>query len=227
MRRRLSFVMLALLTAGCAGQEVAPDQVPAVPAAASPTGASPDGTATGSPTGSPGGPSTGHGIRLTGEGTFKPFKEGVTAVVYDRKLVPSGAKGEVTVDSMGEQTVTKLSLDGMLHNRKYGAHLHVNACGEQPDNAGPHFRHEASPSASPDGTPAATSAANPHNEVWLDVTTDAEGDGKSKATQHWALTSDRLPGSLVIHAKPTTTTGPQAGEAGDRVACLTLNPSDD
>ncbi|MCG5212721.1 superoxide dismutase family protein [Streptosporangium soli] len=185
----------------------------AVPASASPTGATPEGSPTGSPTGKE--------VHLVGEGTFEPYKQGATAVVYDEKLVPSGAMGEATIESTGTETESELFLEGMLPNRKYGAHLHVNACGEKPDDSGPHFRWEASPSASPN------QPATRENEIWLDISTNGEGDGDAHATQPWALTKDRLPGSVVIHAKETTTTGPQAGQAGDRVACLTLNPSDD
>lgn len=67
---------------------------------------------------------------------------------------------------------------------------------------------------------AGASYANPQNEVWLDVTTRADGRGSSVATHPWAFAPP--PRSLVIHAT-TTKTGPaDAGDAGARVACLTL-----
>ncbi|MFI0421466.1 hypothetical protein [Spongiactinospora sp. 9N601] len=273
-RRHVHVLMLAVLgagyaaTAACsAGQQAPQAQGPAA-APASPT-----------QTGSPSPDATGaKSIRLKGQGTFVPFAEGENAVVYDEKLVPSGAKGEVTVASKGEGTASELSVDGLLPDRQYGAHLHVNPCGENPDDSGPHFRGqeatgtptstagpEESPTGSPDesptgsptngpqgfaasptsgptngptdsptgaptdtmapspnGTATAQNPANPVNEVWLDLKTNSEGDAEAKSKQPWTLSETRLPGSLVIHAKPTTTEGPQAGEAGERVACLTL-----
>ncbi|MDF5757239.1 hypothetical protein [Spongiactinospora sp. TRM90649] len=222
--------------------------------------------ATESPTASPTASPSGATIRLSGEGTFAPYKEGEKAIVYDEKLVPSGAKADVSVKTEGEETISKLDVEGLLPDRQYGAHLHVNPCGQTPDSSGPHFRGEeqggtASPSpsggtesptvtpegsptgatespaespaesptgtpeGSPTGSPTAEGPANPTNEVWLDFKTNGEGDAEAKARQPWALTAGRLPGSLVIHAKPTTTSGAHAGEAGDRVACLTLSPT--
>jgi Cu-Zn family superoxide dismutase len=149
-------------------------------------------------------------------GTFEPYREGAPAVVYDTALVPPGATGSVKVESSGERTTAELGVTGFLPNRTYGAHLHTNPCGVQPKDAGPHFQHTHTP-----GAPAHV-AANPVNEVWLDFTTDHKGDARSTARQPWALTSDRVPGSLVIHAEPTKKSGTKAGDAGARIACITL-----
>ncbi|MEW9551315.1 superoxide dismutase family protein [Nonomuraea sp. NPDC050783] len=131
------------------------------------------------------------------------------AVVYDRKLVPEGAQGSVTVESSGGRTRTSLVVEGLLPDHHYGAHLHTRPCGAAPADAGPHYQHH----------PGQVDAVS---EVWLDFTTDDEGAGRASAGNDWSLEPTRLPGSLVIHAGPTVTSGPQAGTAGDRVACLAL-----
>ncbi|TMR18265.1 superoxide dismutase family protein [Nonomuraea turkmeniaca] len=147
-------------------------------------------------------------VTLSGAGDFTPAD--TDAIVYDRKLVPEGAQASVSVESSGGQTRTSLVVEGLLPSRTYGAHLHTKPCGKKPNDSGPHYQHHAG-------------KIDPVSEVWLDITTDGEGTGRSSARNDWVLAPDRLPGSLVIHAKPTVTSGPQAGQAGDRVACLTLS----
>ncbi|WP_169789147.1 superoxide dismutase family protein [Nonomuraea candida] len=138
------------------------------------------------------------------------FTEGDTAAIaHDRKLAPQGAQASVTVESGRGETRTSLVVEGLLPDRRYGSHLHAKPCGKKPADSGPHYQHHPG-------------QINPQSEVWLDFTTDGEGVGRSSARQNWVLERDKLPGSLVIHAKPTVTSGPQAGQAGDRVACLTL-----
>ena len=64
--------------------------------------------------------------------------------------------------------------------------------------------------------------ANPQNEIWLDLRTDGDGDGESRAEVPFAFT-DRAPASIVIHEAETTGTAPgQAGSAGARLACVTV-----
>ncbi|WP_327589389.1 superoxide dismutase family protein [Nonomuraea sp. NBC_00507] len=131
------------------------------------------------------------------------------AIVYDRKLAPKGAQASVTTESSGGQTRTSLVVEGFLPSHTYGVHLHAKPCGKKPDDAGSHYQHRQG-------------QIDPVSEVWLGVATDAQGAGRSTARNPWALDPNRLPHSLVIHAKPTVTSGPKAGQAGDRVACLTL-----
>ncbi|MFI7129633.1 superoxide dismutase family protein [Nonomuraea sp. NPDC050153] len=150
---------------------------------------------------------TGGAIRLAGEGEFTASD--TSAIAYDRKLAPKGAQGSAHVESADGKTRTTLVVEGLLPNRHYGAHLHDKPCGKKPEEAGPHYQHTA----------GEVSAAS---EVWLDFTTDGEGAGRSTARNDWVLDPAKLPGSLVIHAKATKTSGPEVGTAGDRVACLTL-----
>ncbi|SDH40164.1 superoxide dismutase, Cu-Zn family [Sinosporangium album] len=193
---RVAALLMAILTTGCgaaqeAGRPEAHDPTPTVHPMA---------------------------IRLTGGGTFEPYKPGATAVAYDPKLVPKGAEGAVVSESVDSTTVSTLTVKGMLPSRTYGAHLHTKPCGAKPDDSGPHYQHAQTP-----GAPS-HHMANPHNEVWLDFTTDGTGAGTATARQSWAYTPDRLPGSLIIHERKTTPEGPEAGTAGARVACLTLKP---
>ena len=64
--------------------------------------------------------------------------------------------------------------------------------------------------------------ANPANEIWLDLTTDAAGNGRAKAVVDWQFPSGRRPGSVIIHERHTSTGAGTAGVAGQRVACLTV-----
>ncbi|SDQ33116.1 superoxide dismutase family protein [Thermostaphylospora chromogena] len=235
--RRFQILALALLSVGyvgCAGQEPPSADEPsaAAPAGATPTSASPVPAE----------------IRLTGGGTFEEYTEGGRAIVYNRDLVPEGARAEVTVESDGEETTSELEVWGLAPNRNLGVHLHVNACGRKPDSSGPHFRHSASaapesspapgepedtgspaatpsPESSPEGTASPTPEANPTDEVWLDITTDESGHATATSTNPWGLSPDDLPKSLVIHEKPTQSEGPDAGSAGGRAACITLTPA--
>ncbi|GII92893.1 superoxide dismutase family protein [Sinosporangium siamense] len=157
-------------------------------------------------------------IRLVGGGVFVPYTEGVDAVVYDPKLAPKGSNATVTVESVDSTTVSTLTVKKFKPMRTYGAHLHTKPCGAKPDDSGPHFQHDHS------HTPGMPSEhlANPRNEVWLDFTTDGTGSATATARQDWSFPPDRLPGSLIIHERATTSQGPEAGTAGARIACLTL-----
>lgn len=187
---RLPAFLLVLLAAGCAQSGPALDAAPP----------SPGGTAST--------PAAGV-VTISGSGQFTP--DGKTAIVYDRKLVPEGAQASVSAESTGGTTLSSVVVEGLLPNRKYGVHLHVNPCGPKPDDAGPHYQHQGK-------------HADAKNEVWLDLKTDGSGAANASSRNDWVLDPDRLPRSLVIHAEPTVSTGPSAGTAGSRAACLTLSP---
>jgi Cu-Zn family superoxide dismutase len=182
---RVPALLLILLTAACAGPP-APLQEASKP-------------------GSPGQPGA---LTVSGAGEFTP--ENTAAIAYDRRLAPEGAQASLTAESAGETTRTSLVVEGFLPNHHYGAHLHVAACGTDPDDAGAHFQQHAG-------------HADPSSEVWLDIATDESGDGRATARNPWRLDPAGLPKSLVIHAQRTKKTGAQAGQAGPRVACLTLH----
>ncbi|MFI6507020.1 superoxide dismutase family protein [Streptosporangium sp. NPDC050855] len=190
MRTLGVLVAALLLCAGCG------DQVDAQHPAGHRSGASASGA-------------TDAGIRLAGGGTLTAPAQRASAIVYDTALVPAGAEVTVTAESGAVLSTSTVTAKGMLPARAYGVHLHVNPCGPEPDDAGPHYRH-------------AHTHASAENEVWLDFTTDARGGATATATQDWAFSPGRPPRSLVIHAEPTRTAGAEAGNAGPRVACVTL-----
>ena len=137
-------------------------------------------------------------------------------------LAPVGAKLTVTLTPSDGATTGKLEVSGLLPNRGYAVHLHSKPCGSTGEAAGPHFQHHVDPAATPDKPSTDPAFANPNNEVWLDVQTDANGSGTSTIRVPFVFT-DRVPAAVVVHEAMKTETQPgQAGKAGDRIACVTL-----
>ena len=155
-------------------------------------------------------------------GAASVHERATTAFTYNPALAPEGATVEVEADGRGGSTEIRLDVDGLLPNRGYAAHAHANPCGPTGDAAGPHFQNNVDPAAAP-GKPSTDPAyANPQNEIWLDLRTDGNGDGESRAEVPFGFTG-RAPASVVIHEAEATNTGPgQAGTAGARVACVTV-----
>ncbi|SCF80049.1 superoxide dismutase family protein [Streptomyces sp. Cmuel-A718b] len=130
-------------------------------------------------------------------GSFVPSD----ALTYDTRLVPAGARIEVTefTDPSGTRVGTRLR--GLTPGRAYGMHVHTSPCGPDPAAAGPHYQHR----------PSAT--ADPVNEVWLDFRTDEDGDGRAEAVQDWNFREGGAR-SVIIHDRQ--------GGAGERAACFTV-----
>lgn len=143
---------------------------------------------------------------------------GGPAITYDETLIPAGSSVGVTSQEDGETTTVTLDVEGLQPDRTYGAHAHVAPCGPDGDDAGPHYQFEQDP-VTPSVDPA---FANPENEIWLDVTTDAEGAGSSTATVDWVAPDDRRPESVIIHEMETATGAGEAGTAGGRPGCITV-----
>jgi Cu-Zn family superoxide dismutase len=160
------------------------------------------------------------GRTITARGTFVAYTPGATAVTYDPALVPVGATATVTITQTAANTRVQSTVAGLRPNRGYGAHLHTNPCGPTGDAAGPHYQHQRDPAASASRPSVNPSYANPHNEVWLDFTTDSHGGATATATHPWTFGTN--PRSLIIHAMTTKTAPGQAGTADVRAACLTL-----
>ena len=73
---------------------------------------------------------------------------------------------------------SRLHVKGLEPDTEYGAHAHANAAAASTGaDAGPHFQHVVDP-VLPSVDPA---YANPRNEIWLDLTTNAAGNGVAKA----------------------------------------------
>jgi superoxide dismutase, Cu-Zn family len=207
-RRLTVLVAAAVLTAGCGsgGQAPAATEAPAATApAAEPSAAAPGADDTGTP---------------VAEGALAPADRATNAFTYNPALAPEGAAVSVDVEPAGASTAVSLDVEGLLPDRGYAAHAHVNPCGATGDVAGPHFQNKADPAAAP-GKPSTDPAyANPQNEIWLDLRTDGDGDGEASATVPFTF-SGRAPASVVIHEAETTATTPgQAGSAGARLACI-------
>jgi Cu-Zn family superoxide dismutase len=141
-----------------------------------------------------------------------------TAITYDPALVPVGSRGAVSSETADGSTTVMLAVRGVDPERRYGAHAHAEPCGATGDLAGPHFQNQVDP-VQPSVDPA---FANPENEVWLDLTTDESGAGSATATVPWAFEGDRRAQSVIIHAMPTATAPGEAGTAGARAACITV-----
>ena len=143
---------------------------------------------------------------------------GGPAATYDVSLVPAGATAKVTSSESNGSTTVTLNVTGLVPNRAYGAHGHVNPCGADGADAGPHYQFQKDP-VTPSVDPA---FANPQNEIWLDFTTDASGTGTATATVPWTSPADRRTEAVVIHEKPTSIEPGKAGTAGTRPACITV-----
>jgi Cu-Zn family superoxide dismutase len=141
-----------------------------------------------------------------------------TAVTYDRDLVPVGSRVAVSAKSDDGTTTVRLALRGLQPDRRYGAHVHSEPCGDTGASAGPTFQNVVDP-VQPSVDPV---YANPQNEIWLDFRADEAGAGSSQTTVDWGFTADRRAKSVVVHAWPTETEAGRAGSAGSEVGCVTI-----
>jgi Cu-Zn family superoxide dismutase len=163
-------------------------------------------------------------IALFGSGTLTTPNPASQAITYNPDLAAIGAAMTSSlIPSSDGSTRAELTVSGLLPNRGYAAHAHTNACGAAPAAAGPHFQNHIDPAATPEAPSTNPRYANPNNEIWLDVRTDSAGAGTSSTTLPFILT-DRAPGSIVMHEASQTRSDPgHAGNAGARIACLTLS----
>ena len=160
---------------------------------------------------------------LQGEGALGAPAQSAKAITYNPTLAPMGAQLTALLTPSGESTTVELTAKGMVPNRSYAAHAHTTACNVNPDSAGPHYQNRVDPAATRQAPSKNPEYANPENEIWLVLRTDASGSGSAQTTVPFLFTG-RGPGSIVIHEAAQTATGPgQAGDAGSRIACLTLS----
>ena len=153
--------------------------------------------------------------------TFLPPGEGAGAVTYDEEAVPEGATADVQVRTGEDATQVEVTVTGLEADRDFGAHVHTEPCGDDPDESGPHYQDELDPEADEDNPSVDPEYANPDNEVWLDFTTDGGGNGDASATVPWEF-RDGEAQSLVLHEEHTATEHGEAGQAGDRLGCVTV-----
>jgi Cu-Zn family superoxide dismutase len=145
------------------------------------------------------------------------------AETYNPALAPLGAHLSASLTpSGGKSTTAEFTVSGLLPNRGYAAQAHVNTCGGSPGGVGPNYQNRIDPAVNPTAVGVAPSAdpqyANPQNEIWLDLRTDANGSGTSRTTVPFVFT-DRGPGSIVVGDAQQTS----PGKDGAPVACLTLS----
>ena len=158
---------------------------------------------------------------VVSEGTLSAAP-GSPAVTYDPQQAPEGAVVRVETVRAADSVTATLRVQGLQPDRGYAVHLHDDPCGPDGDDAGGHFQHQLDPAATADDPSTDPVYANPQNEFWLDIRTDAQGAATAAATTPFAL-ADRAPQSLIIHEEEVTNPGPEdAGTAGDRLACLTV-----
>ncbi|HVQ19099.1 MAG TPA: superoxide dismutase [Actinomycetes bacterium] len=141
------------------------------------------------------------------------------AWTYDPTHLPVGARMVVTATYPDNGTsIITLHLTGAAPSREYGAHAHKAACTSVSADALGHFQFQPNPDPLNPTDPA---YANPSNEVWLDLLTNAAGNGRAQAVVPWQPGASR-PMSVVIHESHTATEDGSAGTAGLRLGCMTV-----
>ncbi|MCD9193507.1 superoxide dismutase family protein [Streptomyces albireticuli] len=143
---------------------------------------------------------------------------GYGAVTYDPKSVPPGSRVEVRERTSDRGTWFELRLAGVQAKRTFGAHVHQKPCGtDSATSGGGHYQNVKDP-VQPSVDPA---YANARNEAWLDLTTDARGNGRSQTSVRWRV-RDGEARSVVVHERATDTRPGKAGTAGARLACVNV-----
>ncbi|MGH3671525.1 MAG: superoxide dismutase [Pseudonocardiaceae bacterium] len=162
-------------------------------------------------------------VILQGQGALAAPAPGLTADTYNPALAPVGARLNASMNPSGTSTTAVLEVSGMLPNRSYAVLAHTHGCGADPAAAGPAYQNRVDPAATAQAPSTNPEFANPQNEVWMEVRTDANGAGTARTTVPFVF-NDRGPGSLMVHQAMEIATGPgHAGDAGAPVACLTMS----
>lgn len=159
---------------------------------------------------------------LPGAQPFQPPGEGEgddNAFTYDQAAVPVGSSVKIESEEENGRTTVTLDATGLAPGRDFGVHVHTQPCGPQPSDAGPHYQNNVDPAATPENPSADPAYANPQNEIWLDITTDENGNAHASTTVDWEF-RDGEANSVVLHDHHTMTATGKAGMAGDRLACI-------
>jgi Cu/Zn superoxide dismutase len=111
-----------------------------------------------------------------------------------------GVSGEATLERADGGTTVSLDASGLAPDTEYVAHLHTEGC-DQAEPGGPHFKFNAA------------GGDEPPNEIHLEFSSDAKGDGKAEATSEREVPAGEA-GSLVLHeAEADHMTSAGSGEA--------------
>jgi Cu-Zn family superoxide dismutase len=125
-------------------------------------------------------------------------------------------EGTAQMFTVGSKTKVKLTVDKLPPNRLFGVHVHKLSCAEM--SAGPHYQHMETPEG---GSRTDNTYANPTNEIWLDLTTDAQGKKTIEHLTDWNIIKEKAKG-IIVHDLPSSTAPGMGGTAGARLACLNL-----
>jgi hypothetical protein len=93
--------------------------------------------------------------------------------------------GKAELERAGGGTTVSISLNGLEPKTAYIAHLHTGGC-DQEDPGGPHFQFEKGGSE------------EPPNEIHLQLTSDAAGEGEAEVTSKREVPAGEA-GSVVLH----------------------------
>lgn len=165
------------------------------------------GSGSGGGSASSGGGSAGGGSAGGGAGDCNTINATGPWTVYPDPYLDGGANpaagvsGGVKSCTMGAGTRVILAVSGLTASRAYGAHVHVAAC--DAGQGGAHYRNDAA------------AGATPQNEIWLDFTSSATGDGANDVTATWAVRAGQAK-SVIIHSRTTD----DAGTAGPKLSCV-------
>jgi hypothetical protein len=110
---------------------------------------------------------------------------GKFATVADAPAGYSEVAGEADLERSDGGTTVSLDVSGLKPKTAYVAHLHTGGC-DQADPGGPHFQFEKGGSE------------EPPNEIHLEFTTDAAGEGEAEASSKREVPAGEA-GSVVIH----------------------------
>jgi len=127
--------------------------------------------------------------------------------------ISGGAASVHSVTTPSGKTIVTLHVSGLPADRSFGSHVHKLACSN--NKAGGHYQNVP---AVPPVSVNDPSVANPDNEVWLDFTTNAAGNGEAHAEVDFAFRADGA-NAVIIHDHHTES----GGVAGAKLACLNVN----
>jgi superoxide dismutase, Cu-Zn family len=144
-------------------------------------------------------------------------RAGGVLVRYAEEIpVGAGARVHVRYDSAGD-TRTTIRVRGLRPDTSYQLRVHESGCGAIGRAAGPTFQNVASPDPE---SPTDPTYANPGNEIWLDISTDATGRAVARSTVSWQFSPERRAGSVIIHRQHIPNSPRELGVTGARLACL-------
>lgn len=129
----------------------------------------------------------------------------------------SRVDGEAELTRANGGTTVAISLTGLEPKTEYIAHLHTGGCGSA-DPGGPHFQFKQGGSE------------EPPNEIHLEFTSNAAGEGEAEATSKREVSVGEA-GSVVVHTvaggSHHETAGAESGEAESVMAALFVHEGED